>query len=377
MFLYMLVAANTLLLVMNIGIKNYVTWNKFITSPIPTDIDKDQFLTWLRQNEIQIVIFNEQQFWLPILWAKEIGVKVVGYVDYYTTETIKYFGVYDGLICNTQRHMDAMKHHNNAYYVPWGTDIEIFYPKKQKPELISFFHSAGMNPFRKGTDIFIQAIYSLCTNQSIEAQFLIHSQVDIHSCFPDLKDKITYLEERNLLKIILKTVAAPGLYHLGDVYVYPSRLDGIGLTLAEAAACGLPAIATDTQPMTEFLVPGASWKIPVESTYYRDDNYYWPMSEANPDALSGIILQAIEEFSSLMVEKCRSYASTNFDTRKNFSTLTQILSSIIDVTPHSDKTIDCLIQKYEQKRYYMYLRFPNISRKLYKSMLLLYRKYLK
>ena len=32
---------------------------------------------------------------------------------------------------------------------------------------------------------------------------------------------------------------------MGDVFVYPSRLEGIGLCVPEALACGLPVITTD------------------------------------------------------------------------------------------------------------------------------------
>ena len=69
------------------------------------------------------------------------------------------------------------------------------------------------------------------------------------------------MEKQDLLKIYEKTLPAPGLYHLGDVYVYPSRLDGVGLTVGEALACGLPVITTENGPMDEFVEDGFNGRL--------------------------------------------------------------------------------------------------------------------
>ena len=72
-----------------------------------------------------------------------------------------------------------------------------------------------------------------------------------------------------------ETVAAPGLYHLGDIYVYPSILDGLGLTVAEALSCGLPCIVPDNAPMNEFIQSGINGRIAdVEYLYARSDGYF-------------------------------------------------------------------------------------------------------
>ena len=58
------------------------------------------------------------------------------------------------------------------------------------------------------------------------------------------------------IEFIEKTVSAPGLYFRGDVYLYPTRLEGIGLTICEALASGLPVITTNDAPMNEFVIDG-------------------------------------------------------------------------------------------------------------------------
>jgi glycosyltransferase involved in cell wall biosynthesis len=55
------------------------------------------------------------------------------------------------------------------------------------------------------------------------------------------------------IEFIEKTIPAPGLYFRGDVFVYPTRLEGIGLCVPEALACGLPVITTENSPMNKFV----------------------------------------------------------------------------------------------------------------------------
>jgi len=40
----------------------------------------------------------------------------------------------------------------------------------------------------------------------------------------------------------------PGIYHAADVFVFPTLIEGMGLVVVEAMACGLPVICTDRGP---------------------------------------------------------------------------------------------------------------------------------
>jgi len=48
------------------------------------------------------------------------------------------------------------------------------------------------------------------------------------------------------------------LYKAGDVFVFPSVKEGWGLVVLEAMASGLPVIASDIEPLTEFLEDGTN-----------------------------------------------------------------------------------------------------------------------
>jgi glycosyltransferase-like protein len=51
-------------------------------------------------------------------------------------------------------------------------------------------------------------------------------------------------------------VNMPDLYGAGDVFVFPSLKEGWGLVVLEAMASGVPVIASDIEPLTEYLKDG-------------------------------------------------------------------------------------------------------------------------
>jgi len=294
-------------------------------------IDIDHFKKWIKEHELDIVFFNEQHLWKPVLAAKELNVTIGSYIDYYTKETVPLFGIYDFLICNTKRHYSVFEWHPQAFYVPWGTDLDVYNETQQKaidPEIITFFHSAGMNPYRKGTDYVVKAFDRIT---SLNAKLIIHTQVDITEFFPKLKSLVQRLIQEGKLELIQETVTAPGLYHKGDVYVYPTRLEGIGLTIAEASACGLPVITTNEAPMNEFVVDGENGKlVQVASTKERGDGYYWEESYVDIDDLVEQLNHYISNMDTLKVQKERAlkYAQTHLSWTNNSIKLLEVLNHV-------------------------------------------------
>jgi glycosyltransferase involved in cell wall biosynthesis len=346
-----------------------VTWGQNHINGISLPISLPHFIDWLETYQIDLVLFNEQREYTPVLYCNKLGIITGTYVDYYSERSIRYFGCYDFLICNTRRHYDVFSWHPQCYFLPWGTDVDIFRPRGLKlrdPAVVTFFHSAGMNPYRKGTDLLIQSFAQLV----IEAKLIIHTQKDIIRTFPKLRELIENLSVNGCLRIINKTIPAPGLYHLGDVYVYPSRLDGLGLTIAEALSCGLPVITTDSQPMKEFLDSSVGRLIEVDSYTRREDGYYWPQSLIDCDSL----VQAIEYYSRhkshlpQLKQRARDYAVNNLDWKKNSQPLNKIIQEIKPVNPRLKKRAELLALQSER---------TNLSLLLYRKLPSLYRVLLK
>lgn len=315
-----------------IGDKNWdgphVYWGKKRISPFSsTVINKKDFYAWVKKNKIELVLFNEQHWWQPILWCKEFGLRTVAYIDYYTEETIPFFELYDALICNTKRHYSAFSWHKSAIYLPWGTNINLFKPKNQNlvnNDFVTFFHSCGWDIRRKGTDILIKAF----KNSRGNGKLIIHSQNEISD--PELKPIINQLEKEGRLDLIIKTTHAPGLYHLGDIYLYPTRLEGIGLTVPEALACGLGVVVPDNGPMNEFATNETAKLIPIERFSARADGYYWPKCECNLTALTEIIntLSDNPENVKSMKNNARIYAEKNLDVSQNFKELPALFKEL-------------------------------------------------
>lgn len=296
--------------------------------PGGTYIDRKDFEFWIIKNDIELILFNEQQWFTPVVWAKQMGVKVVSYVDYYTEETIPLFDIFDSVICNTKRHAFAFRNHKSMQYIKWGTNIQLYKPSGVKNNIVVFFHSAGMAPIRKGTDLLIEAFYQ--TSNRKDAKLLLHTQISLEKQLPHLGKMIKELQDEGSMTVIEGTIPAPGLYHKADVYVYPSRLDGIGLTLMEAISSGLVCIASDNNPMSEFVDKDFGLLTPIDYYYSRKDGYYWPMCVCNVSYLSTQISDIIANKYDIetMKRKAREYAETELDFSRNFKQLHNLLYSV-------------------------------------------------
>lgn len=292
-----------------------------------TKIEKGKMRKWLESNKIECVFFNEQHDFSVLAWLKEKypEIKIGGYVDYYTENTIPLYMIYDFLICNTHRHMQAMAKHPQKYYVEWGTDVDVYKPVDEdgnKTELVRFFHSAGMSP-RKGTDILVQTFIEHELYK--KSKLIIHTQVPCEKLCAYKKDEL----ESYGITVIEKTVTPPGLYHLGDVYVYPTRLDGLGLTMYEALSCGLPVITSDFPPMNEVGNDEVVKHIRISDYYCRGDAYYFPMCICDKDSLAGQMLWFVEHKEELdeIKKQARLYALEHYDIRKRAKLVSDIFEN--------------------------------------------------
>ncbi|PCK33631.1 glycosyltransferase family 4 protein [Pseudoalteromonas piscicida] len=319
-----------------------VYWAKRQRSPMPTDIVRSEFQKWIKSNNIDVIIFNEQHYWQPVIWAKKLGVKVIAYVDYYKENTIDAFGLYDQIWCNTQRHYSVFSHLPQSRFVQWGTNTQLFSPpdKLMENKTLTFFHSAGMSPERKGTEWLLQAVIELAQKRQ-DFKVIIHSQVDLYSRYSDLLSALERELASGLLTIESKTVPAPGLYHLGDVYVYPSLLEGIGLTIAEALSVGLPTIVTDEAPMNEFSSPYCR-QVAVEKRYARADGYYWPIAKVSirslTDAMESYLIADYDM--SFVKDSVRNFALEHFDWEKNALALGCLIEECKNISI-DDKALEC------------------------------------
>lgn len=284
------------------------------------------FYKWLKKNNISIVLFNEQHDISIVAQFSKYGIKTGAYIDYYTEKTVSEFDYYDFVICNTKRHYSVFKDHKNCLFMQWGTDLETFKPVNSAKEVVSpvkFFHSAGFGGvnLRKGTDILVMAFQQV----KGDAKLIIHSQAPIEKYGSDIKKII---ERDGRIEFIHSTVTAPGLYHLGDVYVYPSRLEGIGLSVPEALSVGLPVVTTDSPPMNEFVENEHNgFLVKISHTKKRKDGYFWPETTVDKIDLA-IKMQQYVDSPGLAQEQgkvARETAIEKFDWKRNSKPLIEFV----------------------------------------------------
>lgn len=291
--------------------KDYVTWGKKLPN---TKLNYKHFEKWILKNKLDVIFFNEQIDLETVAKIKKKykNIKIGAYIDYYKENTIREFDIYDFLICNTKKHYSVFKKHKNCYYIPWGTDTNLFIPKQNETDNkeIKFFHSAGMSK-RKGTQLVIEAF--LQGKLYEKSKLIIHTQVPLEKICSYTAQE---LEVYNI-EVIVKTVTAPGLYYLGDVYVYPTILEGIGLTIFEALSCGMPVITTNNAPMNEFINSQNGYLVDVEKQYCRADAYYWPVSICEIHSLIKAMEYYIKESDNInyLSKNIRQYAIDNLEWR--------------------------------------------------------------
>jgi len=338
--------------------KPYVTWDKPIPGKPYMYISPKQFQGWIQENDIRVVIFNEQHNWETILDVLRLDIIIGAYVDYYIPETVPFFWMYDFLLCNTKQHYSVFKNHPQAFFIPWGTDCHVFRPSHQSIKLreVRFFHSAGMIGvnYRKGTDILVRAFQKVTG----AAKLIIHSQVPLNAYSEDVASTI---RRDDRIEFIEAEVGPPGLYHLGDVYVYPTRLEGIGLTIAEALASGLPVITTDAQPMNEFVVDGLNGRlVEVEESKERSDHYYWPEHICKEESLAKAMQFFVDNRDALSDYsfRAREYAQTYLDWQKNSCKLPELIERVLRNRDKVSRKLVKAVARYERSRKFIaYIKF--------------------
>jgi glycosyltransferase involved in cell wall biosynthesis len=100
----------------------------------------------------------------------------------------------------------------------------------------------------------------------------------------------------------------PRYYHMADLYISPSHVDGSSVSLMEALACGLPCLVSD---------------IPANKEWVRDGENGWLFPDGDDRALAEKILQILASRDKLVEisRTARRTAEEKADWKKNFDRL--------------------------------------------------------
>jgi L-malate glycosyltransferase len=161
---------------------------------------------------------------------------------------------------------------------PWGVDLEHFKPPTARRTSRDFtiFCNRSWEP-NYGVDVLARAFVKVAQQRpevslmlfgggsqgAVIRQILIRGGVEDRVIFPG---QISNLE-------------LPRFYHMADLYVSPSHVDGSSVSLMEALACGLPCLVSD---------------IPANKEWVFESQNGWLFPDGNADVLAAKILSALE-----------------------------------------------------------------------------------
>lgn len=107
-----------------------------------------------------------------------------------------------------------------------------------------------------------------------------------------VRDRVHFLGE-------VKNTAVLYRLHASDIFVRPSRSEGMGNSFIEAMAAGLPVIATQEGGLKDFITSEVAWPVPKDSP------------QAVADAVQNILSNPIH--TKTVVEKARTLAVEKYD----------------------------------------------------------------
>ena len=152
-----------------------------------------------------------------------------------------------------------------------GVDLQRFKPCDDKKNLkvqldldpnTKLLGCFGRVRHQKGTDLFVEMLLDILPQHPKWAGVITGRITADNSAFADkLKAKIKTagLSERIIFAGEVDDVT--DWFRAIDIYIAPQRWEGFGLTPLEAAACGVPSIATDVGAFSEIITPGKTGEI--------------------------------------------------------------------------------------------------------------------
>ncbi len=191
---------------------------------------------------------------------------------------------------------------------PWGVDIEHFVPKTFKRSNLQTFSLFCSRTWESiyGVDVLAKAFVKVAArNLKVDLILLGGGSQGPHirQIFMNggVLDRVHFggqVGQRDL----------PRWYHMADLYISPSHVDGSSVTLMEALASGLPCLVSDIGGNREWIEEGVNG---------------WLFRDGDVDDLARKILQAIESRRSLkqIGEAARKTAEQKADWSKNFGKL--------------------------------------------------------
>jgi glycosyltransferase involved in cell wall biosynthesis len=195
---------------------------------------------------------------------------------------------------------------------PWGVDLEYFQPVAgdtgTRAYGFTLFCNRSWEP-RYGVDVLARAFVKVARQREDVSLLMLgggSQAAAIRKIFENggVSDRVTFAGQ-------VSQTDLPRHYHMADLYISPSHVDGSSVSLMEALACGLPCLVSDIPANKEWVTDGVNGRL---------------FPDGNVEALAAAILRALDGRGDLagIGRAARSTAEEKADWKKNFQKLLDI-----------------------------------------------------
>ncbi len=205
---------------------------------------------------------------------------------------------------------------------PWGVDLEHFRPDTEHWSLNTGHFTLFCNrswETRYGVDVLARAFVKVAQQKDNEDLILLSggSQgAKLRQIFQSggVLDRVTFGGQ-------ISQTDLPRWYHMADLYISPSHVDGSSVSLMEALACGLPCLVSD---------------IPANKEWVVEDENGWLFRDGDADHLAEKILAAMNQREKLpeIGRASRRSAERRADWKKNAEVLMNVYRSLGEKNAH-------------------------------------------
>jgi glycosyltransferase involved in cell wall biosynthesis len=199
---------------------------------------------------------------------------------------------------------------------PWGINLEQFMPSTERhSRRITLFCSRTWESIY-GVDILARAFVKVAETNPNVALILLGGGSQ------GARIRQILMNGRVLDRVHFGGQVAhsdlPRWYHMADIYISPSHVDGSSVSLMQALACGVPCLVSDIPGDREWIVEGENG---------------WLFRDGDADDLAEKILHAIENRRSFkkIGQSARKTAEQKADWQKNFGKLLDAYDKVMSL----------------------------------------------
>ena len=249
-----------------------------VEGPESMDIDHPVFWDWVEKFKPEIILFQDQNLYSKSGMKEESarlrkkGIRLINYPDWFLAGMIdKLKDIYDLNLAHTERNYRWLKEAGiNTVFIRWGVILAHFkFVQRRAGDKVRFYTNVGYGSRRKGYHFIPAAIEKMKGGfprrifDPKKHEFVFSASAQEEAMDMINPKFIKYFQKNPSCEFSFKTAdnTKGGLFSIGDIYVYPTWHEGVGLTITEAMASGMPVITTNYPTMNEWIEDGVEGRL--------------------------------------------------------------------------------------------------------------------